>query len=71
MIDYENLEIERRYSNYPVGLKHFSKDEIFESSLFDIDMIAYKVARILKGECNEEANQENGTKDEVSEEEVL
>ena len=46
---YMDLKIEREHSKYPRGLKHFSKDRIFENCLFDLDIIWYKVRSIWKG----------------------
>lgn len=56
MIDYEELNVEREYSQYPRGLKHYSKKAIIENSLFDIDLLAYKIASILKGENDGKRN---------------
>lgn len=49
MIDYENLIVERERSEFPTGLKHFKKDEIYENSLFDLELTKHKVVSIVKG----------------------
>lgn len=47
---YEDLKIEREHSRYPRGLKHFSKESLFENSLFDLELIKYKLISIAKGQ---------------------
>lgn len=49
MIDYINLEIPRERPDYPTGLKHFRKDEVFEASLFEYELTKQKVKGIVKG----------------------
>lgn len=50
MKKYLNIEINREHSKYPRGLKHYSKHELFENTLFDIDLITYKIQNIWKGD---------------------
>lgn len=63
--DYINMEIEREHSRYPRGLKHKRKDTILENSLFDLELIAYKVIGIAKGQDdgkrNKTRSEEKGT----------
>ena len=49
MIDYLNIEIERDRPEYPLGLKHYKKDELFENSLFDYELVKSKIIGIVKG----------------------
>lgn len=49
-MNYENIEIEREHSRYPRGLKHKRKDTILENSLFDLELLMYKVIGIAKGQ---------------------
>ena len=55
-MNYEEIEIVREHSEYPRGLKHKRKDTILENSLFDLELLAYKVIGIAKG-------QDDGTTD--------
>lgn len=50
MKQYEEMTIEREHSRYPRGLKHKRKDTILENSLFDLELLAYKVIGIAKGQ---------------------
>lgn len=50
MKEYEEMLIEREHSRYPRGLKHKRKDTILENSLFDLELLAYKVIGIAKGQ---------------------
>ena len=50
---YEDIEIKRVYSKYPTGLKHYSTEKLFESSLFDIALVRYKLASLVKGQNDE------------------
>lgn len=50
MKEYEEMLIEREHSRYPRGLKHKRKDTILENSLFDLELILYKVIGIAKGQ---------------------
>lgn len=52
MIDYESMEVEREYSRYPKGLRHYTKHALIENSLFDIELIKYKLKGLLKGHDN-------------------
>ena len=71
MIDYENVNIEREYSKYPRGLKHFAKDTVTENSLFDFELIKYKFKALLKGVNNDEKeNTQNGAEDKETTEEI-
>lgn len=47
---YEEMTIEREHSKYPRGLKHYSKESLFENSLFDFELISYKLRNIWKGD---------------------
>lgn len=58
MKKYLDLEIEREHSKYPRGLKHYSKSELFENTLFDIDLIWHKVKGVWKGHENGKRNNE-------------
>lgn len=68
---YEDLMIEREHSRYPRGLKHFSKERLFENSLFDLELIKYKLISIAKGQDDGTRNKagsektSNGTPKEV------
>lgn len=57
MKEYEALTIEREHSRYPRGLKHKRKDTILENSLFDLELLAYKVIGIAKGQDDGKRNQ--------------
>ena len=71
MIDYENVKVEREHSKYPRGLKHFAKDTLAENSLFDFELVKYKLMALLKGVTNDEKeNTKNGTEDKESAEEI-
>lgn len=63
--EYEKMEMKRERSDYPRGLKHKRKDTIIENSLFDIELLVYKVIGIVKGVGNGARNKTgNETKDE-------
>lgn len=71
MRDYENLDIEREYSKYPRGLKHYSKERLFENSLFDIALFKYKVSSLVKGETNDEDTTRHKAKSKKTAREIL
>lgn len=72
MEEYLNIEIERDYSRYPRGLKHFKKEEIIENSLFDIDLMSYKLTNIIKGgDTDEETDKTDGTETCETPQEIL
>lgn len=54
--EYEKIQIERERSDYPRGLRHKRKDTILENSLFDLELIKYKVIGIAKGQGNGKRN---------------
>ena len=61
---YEEMQIDREHSKYPQGLKHYSKHELFENTLFDIELIAYKLRGLWKG--NEDGKRDNTGSQEES-----
>lgn len=63
MKEYEDIQIDRDRSKYPRGLRHYSKESVFENSLFDFELIRYKLSGLLKGDQNGETNN-TGSKDE-------
>ena len=64
MKEYEDIQIERDRSKYPTGLRHYNKDSIWENSLFDFDLILYKLTGLMKGD-------NNGETDKSTQEEIL
>ena len=58
---YAEIKIERERSQYPQGLRHKRKDTLLENSLFDFEILLYKVIGITKGVGN-------GTKDKTGNE---
>ena len=72
MINYEELEIKRAYSNYPTGLKHYSTEKLFENSLFDIALVKYKLASLVKGQSDgTEDNTRHKTENKKTAREIL
>ena len=62
MMNYEDIEIERERSHYPRGLKHKRKDTIIENSLFDFELLVYKVVGIAKGQNDGKRNKTGNEK---------
>lgn len=55
---YREIKIFRENSDYPTGLKHYKRDTTIENSLFDIELIKYKVMGLLKGHENDKERRE-------------
>lgn len=69
---YLNIEIERNRSKYPRGLRHYSKEGLVESILFDHELASYKIKGIAKGQNNDEERRErNKTQDKKNAREIL
>ena len=49
---YAEIKIERERSQYPQGLRHKRKDTLLENSLFDFELLLYKVIGITKGQSD-------------------
>lgn len=72
MKEYEDIQIERDRSRYPKGLRHYSKLSVWENSLFDLDLLRYKLTNLLKGAYDGETYN-TGSKEtsESTQEEIL
>lgn len=56
MKEYEDIQIERDRSRYPKGMRHYSKLSVWENSLFDLDLLRYKLNNLLKGDNDGETD---------------
>ena len=71
-MNYEEIKIEREHSRYPRGLKHKRKDTILENSLFDLELLMYKVIGIAKGQDDGKTdNTRSKEKSESTPQEIL
>ena len=69
--DYLDLNIERDRSEYPRGLRHYTKEKLIENSLFDLHLLWHKVTGIVKGHEDETGTTRHKEESRRSAKEIL